>query len=255
MPVQISRVVLVAAAMALLGMALGAAPKPKPAAGEKPREFKVFNNMAYAGQPDLSKEGLIHSAIIYEGAIWKDRKAGHMPEEQAYKDVVTKKNVAAGGVIVLDIEDSKNYKNFVTLVKWTHEACPGSIVGFYAHGTESKELAKAVDAFFPEAYTFSDNRAGWKGTLEKAIKQAHAMAPGKPVYPYMWPQYHHGAPKSWQFVSGDYWKFQLDTARQCGANGVVLWGASELKGTKQPGWKENAPWWQATLKFMAELKQ
>jgi hypothetical protein len=253
--------IFVATATLLVGMAslcvADAAPANASAAAapDKPKDFKVFNNMAYEGQPDLASVGLIPSQIIYEGAIWKDKKSGVMPDEQDYKAVVAKKDAKPGTLLVLDIEDNNNFKNFITLVKWTHEAAPGAVVGFYAHGTETKALAEAVDAFFPEAYTFGDNRQQWKGHLEHYIKHAHSMAPGKPVYPYIWPQYHHGTAKSWKLINGDYWLFQLETARDCGANGVVLWGAKELRKVKQPVWKDDAPWWQSTLKFMAELKK
>jgi hypothetical protein len=242
----------------LVGMAalnVSAKSKLAPAAAttepEKPKDFRVFDNMAYKDQPDLTQQGLTHCNIIYD----VHPKPGHMPDEQTVKDEVTKKLKDTPGPLVFDIEDSNDWSAFVTLVKWTHEAVPGSVVGFYGHGTETDELAKAVDAFFPSDYTFSDNRAGWKSKLEHDIKQAHSKGSGKPVYPYLWPQYHHGTKKSWKFLDGDYWLFQLQTARESGADGVVLWGNSVLKGKPQPPWKDDAPWWQSTVKFLGELNK
>ncbi|MCE9553736.1 MAG: hypothetical protein K8T91_10245 [Planctomycetes bacterium] len=228
--------------------------KPKtPAAVAKPKEFKILDNMKYKGQPDLTQAGLIHCNIIYQEAIWKNRKVDQMPDKEAYLEVV-RRHVKAPGFVVLDIENSSNYKHFATLVRWTKEAAPGSLVGMYGHGTETQELAKAVDAFFPSMYTFDDNREQWKRKMQRAVNQSRGMAPGKPVYPYLWPQYHKGAAREWQFIGGDYWMFQLRTARECGANGVVLWGNSTLKGVAQPAWRPNAPWWQSTVKFAAEIK-
>ena len=80
--------------------------------------------------------------------------------------------------------------------------------------------------------------------LQSLIAKAHQIAPGKPVYPYLWAQYHEGAPKALEFLDGDYMKFQLETARDCGADGVVMWSSSK------PAWND-APWSKALLKFVA----
>jgi hypothetical protein len=275
----------VGALVGLMGMAaVSASTKPQPAtpvlsqqAKLNPKTFQLVDNIDQrlykvdsdpaTHKPDTALMGMVRCDIIYLDQFTKKKGRDAIPDEQTYRATVRAHNVVAPGPIVLDIESlnltgasgSKNIRTFIDLVKWTHEAAPGCIVGYYGHGlfpnppdqqhmTEAKELARAVDAFFPSMYVFDDNRGGWKSKLESLIKQAHALAPGKPVYPYIWPQYHGGSKKQGQFVSGDYWTFQLQTARACGANGAVIWLYTHSN------WDGNAPWWQSTVRFATELK-
>jgi hypothetical protein len=55
--------------------------------------------------------------------------------------------------------------------------------------------------------------------------EAHALGPGKPVYFYLWPQYHDGTSMQFQFIDGAYWKLELETPYHY-ANGIVLWSPS-----------------------------
>jgi hypothetical protein len=236
------------------------------------KPFAVFDNMFYAGKPDLSRTGLIRSSVIYNRLEWKTAiAAGQFPDEAAFKEDVKKHAAEGPGPVVIDIEyvflsqtrgttdaEVKNhFKLFVTLAKWAREAAPGHLVGYYGHGlfpeepgkeyaAETKELIAAVDAFFPSMYVHSNQTAGqWKEKLQSLIAKAHEIAPGKPVFPYLWPQYHEATPESPKFVNGDYMKFQLETARDCGADGVVIWSSSKF------AWKD-APWFEALLKFVAD---
>jgi hypothetical protein len=246
--------------------ASGAEQKPRSTA--RLRTFTVYDNLGYGGKPDTTPLGLLNCNIIYQGRIiWKDgNRTNLVPDEAAFKALVRDK-ARKPGPIVIDIEGvplsgerkqvAKHLRLFLDLVKWAHEAVPGCVVGYYGHGlfpekpgkeyaAEAKQLAAAVDAFFPSMYTFNDSRDAWTKKLESLVEEAHRIAPGKPVYPYVWPQYHEGTPKALQFISGDYWSFQLNTARECGADGVVFWSSSKVR------WPDNAEWWQATLRFMAE---
>lgn len=99
-----------------------------------------------------------------------------------------------------------------------------------------------MDAFFPSLYTFDDNRAGWEKRAQAAQAEARALDAKKPIYFYLWPQCHDGSVKALRYVSGDYWKFQLETARRYG-NGVVLWSPSHYV------WDERSRWWAATREF------
>lgn len=245
----------------------GTPPSAKPAG----QPFLVFDNMAYAKKPDLSTNGLVPSCVIYYRGDWKTAiAAGQLPDEAAFKEAVKSRAAGRPGPVVLDFESvflskrnqttdaevKQHFTLFITLVKWAHEAAPEHLVGYYGHGlfpeepgkeytAEKMQLAAAVDAFFPSLYSYGNQTPEkWKAKLQMLLAQAHALAPGKPVYPYVWPQYHEGAPKALEFLDGDRMKFELETARDCGADGVVIWSSNK------PAWQD-APWLQAVLKFVA----
>ena len=236
------------------------------------RPFVVFDNMAYAKKPDLSSNGLVPSCVIYDRSEWKTaRAAGQLPDEAAFKQLVRSRSAGKPGPVVIDIEyaflsqtrgttdaEVKNhFKLFIALAKWAREAAPGHLVGYYGHGLfpeepgkeyakETQQFIDAVDAFFPSMYVHGNQTAAqWKEKMQALIARARELAPGKPIYPYVWPQYHEGGPKALEFVDGDYMKFQLETAQQCGADGVVFWSSNK------PVWKDT-PWLRALLQFIAE---
>jgi hypothetical protein len=270
---QVLRKSLAAAGLAGLifaGRVMAETPAP-PASQTALRPFVVFDNMFYAQKPDLSAAGLIRSCVIYNRPEWKSAiAAGLLPDEASFKKAVELRAAGCPGPVVIDIEyvnlsqthqttdaEVKNhFKLFITLARWAREAAPGHLVGYYGHGlfpeepgaeyaSETRELIAAVDAFFPSLYVYGNQTpARWKEKLQFLVAKAHRIAPGKPIYPYLWPQYHEGAPRALEFVDGDYMKFQLETARDCGAAGVVMWSSSRF------AWKD-ALWSQALLKFVA----
>jgi hypothetical protein len=228
-----------------------------------PAVFQVLDNLHYKGLPETGPLGMVHCNIIYLHPPKGTEGDAAIPDEQTFKAKVHAQSVIPGP-IVLDLEElnltgaagEKNINAFITLVQWTHETAPGSVVGYYGHGlfpnppdkqhmAQALKIAKVVDAFFPSMYTFTDNRDGWKKKLEGLVKQAQEIAPGKPVYPYIWPQYHNGSKKAGQYLDGDYWAFQMQTAKSVGANGVVLWSSNNTF--------EADTWWPATVKFLSEL--
>ena len=250
---------------AMASLVIGAASS---AAGQasRPSRFEIFDNLHNPNKPDLTSAGLGGCNIVYAGHVWpgaeKSPAYGTLPAEAAYKGAVRAQTKVAGPV-VLDFEKlalsgqpevaQAHFELFMTLVRWTHEAVPGHPVGFYGHGlfpeapgkeyaAQAARLAASVDAFFPSMYTFDTNRDAWRKKAEGLVLAAHRIAPGKPVYFYVWPQFHGG---THAVLSGDQWAFELDAARDVGANGVVLWS-----GTRTPPWDDAAPWWQATLAFL-----
>ena len=51
-------------------------------------------------------------------------------------------------------------------------------------------------------------------------------------------------------VSHDYWKSVLQTVKDAGANGAVIFIWGDNAGG--PAWDSNAGWWTATKEFMQE---
>ncbi|MFI1198663.1 LPXTG cell wall anchor domain-containing protein [Streptomyces sp. NPDC020883] len=228
--------------------------------------FVVYDNIAYRGV-DLAHYGAIRSNVVYEGyvaALSGSKGSGKelaLPPEAAYKNLI-RKHASEPGPVVLDFESlyltgapdtaQRRLKKLETFAQWAHEAVPGKAIGFYGvlgntasrYYPLARQLARHVDAFFPTLYTFDDNRAAWRTKLADDLAEARAVAPGKPVYPYLWPQYHDGTPRSGQFLSADHWSYELDTARRL-VPGVVIWSGA--------GPVTDKGWITATERFMANL--
>jgi len=77
----------------------------------------------------------------------------------------------------------------------------------------------------------------------RCLAEARALGEGKPVFFYMWPQYHDGTPLQFQWIDGDYWRFQLATA-YAQADGIVLWSPGRY------AWDVTSGWWAATTPFV-----
>ncbi len=223
--------------------------------------FVVYDNMFFRGKPDTTSAGLVLSNILYEGSIWPHRAGeGKLPKRSTYEALVRSHSVNPGP-FVIDIEllplkgadAQRNMKTLATLADWARQAVPGKAVGFYRSGTLTRvphadlalarELATHVDAFFPPMYTFDDDRVKWAQRAKQEADEAHDMGAGKPVYFYLWPQYHDNTPKQFQWVDSAYWTLQLETSRKY-ANGIVIWGSSKY------AWDTSTGWWTATQAFM-----
>lgn len=108
-------------------------------------------------------------------------------------------------------------------------------------------LADAVDVLFPSLYTFYEDQGGWGRYAQGNIAEARRLSGGKPVYPFLWPQYHNSnAEIAGQMIPGDYWRIQLDTVLDQ-ADGAVIWSWS-------PGlqWDESWDWWRETRKVLEQ---
>lgn len=125
---------------------------------------------------------------------------------------------------------------------------PDSIAAWKAADDYLDTLSKSVDAFYPSLYTFYTNQADWVKVARAQVSEAKRISLAKPVYPYIWPQYHEGGQfTNHPYVDHDYWKLELETLKSAGANGVVIWGGF------QEEWSDTLGWWRATKEFMSEL--
>lgn len=225
--------------------------------------FMVYDNMFYRGKPNTTAAGLVVSNIIYENKIWPDEKDyGRLPNRTTFVGLV-RAHMENPGPLVLDIEKMPlkgsaevvrhNAETLATLADWAHEAAHGKVIGFYGTNTLSKvpqenlsyarELARHVDAFFPPVYTFDDDRNAYEKRAKDCFEEARSLDPKKPIYFYLWPQYHDGTPKQFQFIDMSYWEFQLETALRF-SNGIVLWSPSRYD------WSDSTGWWAATREFL-----
>lgn len=229
--------------------------------------FPIYDNMLYKGKPDTGQYGLIPSNILYENKFWPNRQTmGTLPDREIFQALVRAACVNPGP-LVIDVESISlrtspdaarhNAETLAKLADWAHQAAPGKIIGYYGTNTltdvpqpnfsAARGLAQHIDAFFPPLYTFDDDRSRWEKRAQVSREQARELDPNKPVYFYLWPQYHVGSVRALRYVNGDYWKFQLETARRYG-DGIVIWGSSKYV------WDERSGWWNATREFAASMQ-
>jgi hypothetical protein len=106
-----------------------------------------------------------------------------------------------------------------------------------------------VDAIYPSLYTSTTDRAKWVAVAQRIISEAKRIGAGKPVRPFIWPQYHDVMrhPLALTYIDYDYWMLQLTTIRDAGASGIVFWGGYKTQ------WDDTQDWWRATLDFIATM--
>lgn len=248
--------------------------------------FRVFNGMSFAGQPDLSRYGFEPIHIIDRG-VWRNEDDHRGPPDPQLVRQVLGRLPDDGGPVVIDFEDidpaGSNAQTTAIAVRRLVEvedafrtAAPGRRFGFYstlpgrdywrairgagtaeyrAWQTENNRLAaleRHTDLLFPSLYTFYANPAGWQAYARAQICEARRLS-SKPVYVFLWFEYHPSAREAGQFLPARFWRLQLETARRY-ADGVVIWGGYNLQARGPRTWDANAPWWRETLAFMARRR-
>ena len=100
-------------------------------------------------------------------------------------------------------------------------------------------LSHLVDVVFPSLYTQYPDQNGWARYAVENIIEAKRY--NKPVYPFLWPQYHDSSELKLQYIPQDYFKMQI---RLCEAlcDGVVIWGGWDFTNDKQTAW-DNPAWY------------
>ena len=250
--------------------------------------FMVFDSTLYADKPDLSAFGIHPITIAYAGRFGNEwmRNATQLPDKASVQEVARRIDSKFRHVVI-DIEHwplkgessvvQEGVSKYITVLQWFKEAAPGVAVGYYGapplrdywraiRPPTSKEwksysddndrlqpLARAVDILFPSLYTFYTDQGGWVRYAYGNIAEARRQANGKPVYVFLWPQYHESNRKlAGTYLPPDYWRLELETAKQY-ADGIILWGGWG-SNNRPARWDENASWWQVTKEFMTTIK-
>jgi hypothetical protein len=116
-----------------------------------------------------------------------------------------------------------------------------------AENDRLKAVATVVDFTCPSLYTFYDDVPSWKTFAIEQIDEARRLAPGKPVFPFVWPRFHESNKKlANAYIPAGFWTAQLALVK-AKADGLVLWGGY------QENWNEGAAWWSATKNFINEV--
>ena len=245
-------------------------------------KFLVFDAMLYTSKPDLSQYGLTPISVEYPDVLWPGTSANmqNVPDATVVQKLAASASQSTN-MEVVDIEqwavtgDSATVAQSVAKYQQTlqmfQKDAPSLQVGFYATapirdywdvmaGPQSAgylawqqqndavaPIAQQADALFPSLYTFYTDQVGWQKYAIANIAEARRIAPGKPVYVFLWPQYDASTgAQGGDYLPDAYWKMELETAKQY-ADGVVIWG-----GWTET-WDNNASWWAVTQQFMTEI--
>jgi hypothetical protein len=243
--------------------------------------FRIFDATLYKDKPNLAAHGIepiyvIYAQFLYEGNKLDAGLPSRRKVRQVAGDLVTQARL-----VVVDIEHwpmtgndeavAESVTKFETVIDWLRTEHSALKLGFYGlfpirdywraiKGQGSKDYLKwqsenerfrailaGVDAVFPSLYTFYPDRQNWVRFAIEQIREARRFE--KPVYVFLWPQYHESNRLLGEkYLPDDFWKLQLETARKY-ADGIVIWGGWAGKGPAQ--WDERAAWWRVTKDFMS----
>ena len=250
------------------------------------KSFVVYDSTLYTDKPDLSQYGIKPIDTVYAGQFGKDWvKNAKLPDKDSVQRVARQIESTTSRVVI-DIEHwplkgdpslvQESLSKYMTVLHWFKEAAPGLLVGYYGtpplrdywrainppthkerqalteDNDRLKPLAEAVDILFPSLYTFYTDQGGWVRYAYGQIAEARRCANGKPVYVFLWPQYHDSnRTLAGTFLPADYWRLELETAKQY-ADGIILWGGWG-NNNRPAKWDEDASWWKVTKDFMKSL--
>jgi hypothetical protein len=279
------RLGLCALALSMIAGCAGALPSktsvtPPPSTAPQAK-FVVFDGTLYKAKPSVEQTGMKPITVLYQASLWP-RNSGD-PQSVPNADVVKALALQASqstGIAVVDIEQwqltgdsatvGQSVDKYQETLQMFQQAAPSLQLGYYSvapirdywspiDGSNSPKyrawqqennavapIGQQASALFPSAYTFYTDQAGWQKYAIAQVAEARRIAPGKPVYLFLWPQYDDGkGAQGGDYLPDAYWQMELETARKY-ADGVVIWG-----GWNQT-WDSNASWWLETQRFMAE---
>jgi hypothetical protein len=267
---------------ALICVQLAHAAGSPPGAGQDvkvaSRTFLVFESLAYIGKPDLTPLGVLPARGT--GELWRQLQPRNKVDKFGVRQAIACCKDFKG-VFYLDVEHwpvfnvpdqviDENISKFIEMADVVRQAAPNLKFGYYAvmpvnaywpiaggrvdelnawrrSNQRTQEIARHVDVIFPSLYTFYMDSAGWELVARETLKEAKAY--GKPVYAFLWPEFHDSNKQlRGQNLPREFWRKQLEFCR-LNADGIVIWGGWQRR------WDENAGWWQETKLFLQSLRE
>ena len=250
--------------------------------------FRVFDGTMYANRPDLQAFGMEPALVPTAYFWWRPGESREQPPSQRSVRAWVEDQPVRDAVLAIDLEwwpvrgtpaqVRQSVNRYRELLALTRNAGYTGPIGFYAvppvgdywrairaeNSTQYREwreendavadLAADVDVLFPSLYTFYDDPARWERYAIANIRESRRLAPGKPVYAFIWPQYHDSnSDLGLDWIPEEAWGRQLSVLAQH-ADGVVIWGGWNFSRRRPLNWNENAPWWRATREFLAQTR-
>ena len=254
------------------------------------KSFHIYVSFKFINQPLQLEEtyGLKKLNIYYHGhLIIKDSTKMYVANLAKIKEIGEYYKDKTDELVCFDIEKWKfryndslnNYRsllNFLNVVKTFREQAPETMFGFYGQFPQRKywdPVLKArgfpsrcnewqklneyirpateyVNVIMPSLYTFYKDRNSWVIYARENMNEAKKY--NKPVYPFLWPQYHQNKskkkPVDCEFIEYDYWKLQLETVYKY-ADGVIIWVP------RGHVWDEEKEWWRATKEILSKINK
>lgn len=242
--------------------------------------FVVYDHLLYQGRPDLSQYGMPRYDFVAGGTLWPAGTPKKSVERcQPHEATIRQRAMSVRDKprIVVDIEEpcwnptnatsdadfQERVRKYLTVANIWNQEAPNNRMGFYAivpprnypaaksgnpaalaawraHNDKLAPIGQAVDIINPSLYTFENNLQAWVRYAQLTIEEAKQY--GKPVIPVIWPEYHPSASTS-GLIDGPFWKLQLNTIRNTGVGGLIIWSQARP-------WNENAAWWAETKLFL-----
>jgi hypothetical protein len=249
-------------------------------------QFKVFDGTRYRNETNMDRLGYTPFEIVYAGRIWdkplSKRGKWELPSQSlvkkwargAYKENnnITMLNIEHWPTKGTDEEVQKSVDSYITVHDWFKREQPGMKIGYFntvprkfhwkkypqknwiqtakERVEQLRPLADKVDVFFPQGYTYNEDKKGWLINTKYMLKHVNEYGGNKPVYLVLWPQYYErvNSKLRGRYMDREFWRLQLETARRY-ADGIVIWLP------KSAEWSEasSAPWWNETQMFLKEL--
>ena len=242
--------------------------------------FTIYDAVNYTNKPQFIHPCIETVDIEYLSEIWPGKENLDSLPSREHVEELARINRDRGVIPIPDIEhwwkDIANHvEDYITIYNWWKSGAGDLPIGYYstiplrnywgAQGGEGsssyrswaaqndllRSLGEVVDVTYPSLYTFYNDREGWKTYAEANIKEARRISrPDVPVYPFIWPRYHHsntdGLRLTW--IDRNYWRVQLETLREH-ADGMVIW--MDVK-YDWPSEGARQGWWLETLDFISD---
>ena len=243
--------------------------------------FQVFDATLYL-EKSVDFSSRVRPIYLIDEHVWGKEPKSNLPPKEAF--MARLRAVPNGAHLVLDFEQwptsgghqvvQQSLDKFSEVISWVKSERTDVSVGLYGalpvrdywraiHGQgqdkyrewqkENDHLSKfssKVDALYPSLYTFYEDVDGWRKYATQQIAEARRIGNGRPVYVFLWPEFHDSTPNKGRELSPSFWRVQLDTACQL-ADGIVIWGGWDFHKWKRKTW--NSPlWWKETAEFLRQ---
>lgn len=248
----------------------------------KPREFILYHLVRYNNTPSSLMPYLHPTKIANESMLLN---ADGSPDISAIQNFA--RTCKDRIPVTLDLETwpyypqeelDKTIENFLTVIKAFRHVNTHSPIGFY--GVPPKQayewknidpvnnpsgnrnwlkindalapVAGHVELFLPSFYAYDPDTTSWRKMVDATVKAIKKYKPDRPVYAYIWPQYHQGAsPHQLQYIDTAIWRYQLEILYDR-VDGCIVWTSNKASDGSRISWDPDMPWWQTTKNFLID---